>query len=109
MENDPGLLPWREGRSRSLPVHPTQLYSAACVLALCLVLNLFYRFRRRDGEVFLLFGMLYPFARFNLEMIRADSYPHILGMTDPQLAGIILFAVCGALFLRSRLLARRSA
>jgi len=107
IEANPELLVWREGRSHSLWVHPTQLYSSSFALALCLILNLVYRFRRRDGDVFLLFGLLYPIGRFYLETIRADSYGRILGLTDPQVASLLLFVVCVALLIRSRRLPRR--
>lgn len=58
---------------RSLPVHPTQLYSAIHAAALALVLWSFYPFRRRDGQVVALMMLLYPIGRFLLEMVRTDE------------------------------------
>ncbi|MCH8042820.1 MAG: prolipoprotein diacylglyceryl transferase [Planctomycetes bacterium] len=58
---------------RSLPVHPTQIYSAINALLLCLFLLAYYPYRRRDGEVFALLLTLYPISRYLLEIIRADE------------------------------------
>jgi phosphatidylglycerol---prolipoprotein diacylglyceryl transferase len=58
---------------RSVPVHPTQLYSAIDAALLALVLWLYYPFRRRDGEVFAILVTIHPISRFLLEMIRSDE------------------------------------
>lgn len=71
---------------RSLPVHPTQLYSSANAVVLCLIL---YLFRRRTqstsgskgtnglfakpGCTFALMFMLYGIARFFIEFLRDDN------------------------------------
>ena len=59
--------------SRSRPVHPTQLYSSVNAALLAWLLWSFYPFRRRDGEVVALMLLLYPIARFLLEVIRVDE------------------------------------
>jgi len=58
---------------RSLPVHPTQVYSAINATLLCLFVLAYWPFRRRDGEVFALMLTLYPITRFLLEAIRTDE------------------------------------
>ena len=58
---------------RSLPIHPTQLYSALDATLLALVLWMLYPFRRRDGEIFAVLITVYPISRFLLEMIRSDE------------------------------------
>jgi phosphatidylglycerol---prolipoprotein diacylglyceryl transferase len=58
---------------RSLPVHPTQLYSAIDAGLLCWLLWSYYPFRRRDGEVTALMLTLHPISRFLLEIIRVDE------------------------------------
>jgi phosphatidylglycerol:prolipoprotein diacylglycerol transferase len=65
---DPTNLP-----ARSLPVHPTQLYSAIDAALLCWLLWSYYPFRRRDGEVTALMLTLHPISRFLLEVIRVDE------------------------------------
>ena len=58
---------------RSLPLHPTQIYSAMNAALLCALLWFFYPFRRHDGEVFALMIIVYPIGRFLLEWIRNDE------------------------------------
>lgn len=58
---------------RSLPVHPTQLYSAIGAGLLGWVLWLAYPLRRRDGEVIGLALTLYPIGRYILEVLRVDE------------------------------------
>ena len=60
-------------RERSLPVHPTQIYSAVNAGLLAWVLWSFYPHRRYDGEVTALMLTVYPIARFLLEIIRIDE------------------------------------
>jgi phosphatidylglycerol:prolipoprotein diacylglycerol transferase len=58
---------------RSLPVHPTQVYSAVNAALLALLTWTLYSFRRRDGVVIGLLLTLYPISRFLLEHIRTDE------------------------------------
>lgn len=59
--------------TRSLPVHPTQIYSSIDAALLCWFLWSYYPFRRRDGEVTALMLTIHPISRFLLEMIRIDE------------------------------------
>jgi phosphatidylglycerol:prolipoprotein diacylglycerol transferase len=61
--------------SKSLPVHPTQIYSSINAFLLFALLMAYYPFRRRDGEVIALLLTLYPITRFLLEWIRCDEPP----------------------------------
>ncbi len=60
-------------RERSLPVHPTQLYSTINAALTAWLLWAWFPHRRRDGEVILLLFTLYPISRFLLEIIRTDE------------------------------------
>ena len=59
--------------SRSLGVHPTQIYSAITAALLCATLWFYWPVRRFDGEVFALMLILYSVARFLHEIIRRDE------------------------------------
>ena len=59
--------------SRSLLVHPTQIYSSINAALLAWFLWSYYPFRRRDGEVAALLLTIYPIARFLIEIIRVDE------------------------------------
>ncbi len=58
---------------RTLPVHPTQIYSTIDALLLCLLLLAYDPFRRREGELFALMMTVYPTTRFLIESLRTDE------------------------------------
>ena len=92
------LLP-HDRPPRSLPVHPTQIYSAINAALLCCLLLAYYPHRRRDGEVFALLLSIYPVARFLLEMIRTDEYAKFdTGLTISQLTSLAMLAGVGVLW-----------
>jgi len=81
-----GSIPWE--RFRDTPLYPSQIYSAVNALLLALVLHVAFHYRRRNGQVILMFTVLYGVSRFVLEMIRADEVPeYLLGL--PTLLGLI--------------------
>jgi len=75
-----GALP-----DKSLPVHPTQLYSSFNALLMALLVYGVFPHRRRDGEVFCLLIFAYAITRFLLEIIRTDEGSFgVTGMTISQ-------------------------
>ena len=89
---------------RSLPVHPTQIYSAINAGLLGWFLWSYYPARRRDGEVFALLITLYPITRYLLEMIRIDETSFMgTGLSISQNVSLLLLvAVAGLWFFLSR-------
>ena len=82
---------------RSLPVHPTQLYSTIDALILCLLLLVYDRFRRRDGELTALMITIYPITRFLIENIRTDEasiWGTGLHISQNISLGILAAAIC---------------
>ena len=73
-----------QGATASLPVHPTQLYSAIDGLILLILLSAYYPLRRRDGEVMGLLMVAYPITRFLIEYLRNDEAVFVAGMTISQ-------------------------
>jgi len=68
------------------PIHPSQLYSLVNALLVFLVLQLGFMRKRRHGQVFLAFVLLYAVSRFLLEFIRADeAEAYLMGL--PTLLG----------------------
>ncbi len=99
-----GLL--RSKSLASLPVHPTQLYEALACLAMAVLLIVWVLPRKRfDGQVLLLFLVLYAVARFLIEYLRADDRGSLLGLTTSQLIGVLIVAVVAVVWQR---LARRA-
>jgi phosphatidylglycerol:prolipoprotein diacylglycerol transferase len=66
-------VPLDQIQNRTLPVHPTQIYSAINAGLLSLLLWFYWPIRRFDGEVFALMLILYSIGRFLLEIIRGDE------------------------------------
>ncbi len=91
---DPNALP------RSVPVHPTQIYSAINGLVVCLFLWFVFPFRRRDGEV-LAWGLtVFPITRFLMEWVRTDEPQNFLfGMTISQTISVGLLTLAVGLWL----------
>ncbi len=90
-----GALP-----DKSLPVHPTQLYSSINALMMAVLVYGVFPHRRRDGEVFCLLIFAYAITRFMLEIIRTDEGSFgVTGMTISQnvsmcmLIGVAVLAV----------------
>jgi len=79
------VLPAADIPHRSLPVHPTQIYSAIDALLICLLLLASEPFCRRDGELFALLISIYSVTRFLIEILRSDE-PAVsgTGMTIAQ-------------------------
>lgn len=94
-DSGPSLTP-----ARSLPVHPTQLYSAIGALLLTLFLLAWYPFRRHEGEVTALMISIYPFMRILEESIRTDE-PLIgrTGMTISQNVSVLMIVAAITLWI----------
>jgi len=96
---------------RSLPIHPTQLYSAIGAFLLTFFLLAWSPIRRHDGELTALTVSIYPIMRILEEAIRHDE-PFIgrTGMTISQNVSVLLLAVAVAIWifvLRSPRIAQR--
>jgi phosphatidylglycerol:prolipoprotein diacylglycerol transferase len=83
----------------SLPVHPTQLYEAVGCLSIALVLSVWGpRHKRFDGQVGLLFLVLYAALRFLLEFLRADDRGLYLGVSTSQWVSIVIVLAVAAVW-----------
>lgn len=84
--------------SYSLPVHPTQIYSFVACLAIFFVLNVFWKYRKNDGDVMLLFGIIYSINRFCIEFLRDDNALLFDSLTISQNISIVFFLISITLF-----------
>ncbi len=81
--------------SRSLPVHPVQLYEATAVLILGFLLFRSLNRKKLNGEIFWVLGMSYGSIRFFMEFLRADSRPiYFGGTTISQAISLLIILVC---------------
>lgn len=80
------------------PVHPTFLYESLwCVLGF-IVFSLFAKYRKFDGEVFLMYLAWYGFERFFVEGLRTDSLWLVSDVIRvSQALSLILFIVSVAI------------
>ncbi|HEY1921718.1 MAG TPA: prolipoprotein diacylglyceryl transferase family protein, partial [Tepidisphaeraceae bacterium] len=80
----------------SLPVHPTQLYSAFTAFLLCGLLIIYLGLPHADGRVFALMLILEGFARYVLEMIRVEPTVFALRIHG-QSYGMSISMILGAI------------
>jgi len=62
-------------------LHPTQLYESFAMLIVFGVLLWLHKHKRFDGQVILLYTLLYSAVRFLIEFVRDDPRGDILGLT----------------------------
>jgi phosphatidylglycerol:prolipoprotein diacylglycerol transferase len=89
----------------ALKFHPTFLYESIGNLLICLALLFIarsYAERLKQGDLFLVYLILYPVLRFSLEFVRLDS-SQVLGLNANQtLMLVLIIASAGALLSRHR-------
>lgn len=76
------------------PLHPTQLYSAITLLSILLFLLYIKKFEKFEGQVFLLYLMLYACGRSIIEEFRGDEARGFVFdgfLSHSQLIALILF------------------
>lgn len=96
----PTNLPWGiivDG----VKVHPTFLYESLWDFGLFIFLILYRKNKKFDGEVFLLYGIIYSAGRFWIEGLRADSLM-FLGMRVAQLISILIIVFGLLLYYKMR-------
>jgi len=80
-----------------IPIYPVQVYESLATLAIFAILLWWYPRKTRDGEVFLIYLILYAVARFFLEFLRGDEdrgfvFHHLLSTSQ----FIAILALIGA-------------
>ena len=83
-------------------VHPTFLYESLWNVIGFVLINIFYKHKKYDGQVFLMVFGWYGFGRMLIEGLRADSlYTEIFGweFRTSQVLAAIIFIVCSALLI----------
>ena len=83
-------------------VHPTQIYESLLNIALYLGLAWFYRRKKFDGQVFIIYLIAYAFLRSFVEIFRGDYPIHYLGgwATPGQMVSIGILVLAAVLFWR---------
>jgi len=82
-------------------VHPTFLYESLWNVGVFIFLILYRRKKKVEGEVFLLYGILYSAGRFWIEGLRTDSLM-FMGMRQAQLISVVIIVSFTALLIYRR-------
>ncbi len=86
-----------------VPLHPTQFYEMGTDFLILAMIWVIRKKKRFDGQIFLVYWMLYGAARFVLEFFRGDSLRALGGFAVPQLASVVVLLLAGSLYaFRSR-------
>lgn len=83
----------------SLLLHPTQIYSSLVNLSIFIVLVLRRPKARFEGEITLLYLILYSLSRFMIEIFRGDNPEALLSLTHPQWLSLIIGISAGIVYL----------
>lgn len=81
----------------SLHLHPTQLYESFTMLAVFAFLVWLHRHKKFDGQVLIVYGIIYSIVRFSIEFIRDDPRGDLFGLTSltglstSQLVSLLVF------------------
>jgi len=93
----PTSLPWGIIVNGEM-VHPTFLYESLWCFVLFIILLLIDNKRKFEGQVFLLYGILYSIERFFVEWLRTDSL--MLGsLKQAQLLSLSIIIVFSVLYI----------
>lgn len=104
-------LPWRMGLgsgAAAVFVHPTFLYESIWNLIGFILIAAFYKKKKYDGQIFLMYLAWYGFGRMLIEGLRTDSLwlvPDVIRVS--QLLGLVSFVVSAALLIIFGILHRK--
>lgn len=96
--------PASQARPLNTPLHPTQLYSAFMIYSILVILVLVNRRKSFNGQLFLLYLMLYSIGRIWIEFYRGDlSRGFVIDQIISNSQFISFFVFCIALYFYIRL------
>ncbi|MGL1887906.1 MAG: prolipoprotein diacylglyceryl transferase [Reichenbachiella sp.] len=82
-------------------LHPTQLYSVTLLLSIFAVLWMFKRHKRFEGQIFLLYIMLYSVGRSIIEIFRGDvSRGYVIDnwVSHSQAIALVLISIMAMIY-----------
>jgi len=83
-----------------VPLHPTQLYESFLGLAIFIILISIRKFKRFEGELFLILLIIYSVMRSFIEFFRADNRGGFASLSTSQLISIPIFIFAVYLFIK---------
>jgi hypothetical protein len=86
---------------RGIGLHPTQLYEMISMVLLLFLCLAFYPYRRHDGQVWVLFMVVYSMHRFLNEILRTEPVEFgRLTLSQGISVGVLLGAIALEIYLR---------
>lgn len=83
---------------------PTQLLSSILLFTLFLILVIFWKRKKFDGQIFFTYTVLFSAGRFLIEFLRGDFRGNlILGITPTQVVSVLVFIVSVIIILKKLL------
>ena len=83
----------------TLGVHPTFLYESLWNILGFILINIFYKKKRFDGQIVLMYFSWYGFGRMFIELLRTDSLTNGNNIRVSSLIGLLSFLIAGSLLL----------
>ena len=83
----------------TIGVHPTFLYESLWNILGFILINIFYKKKRFDGQIMLMYFTWYGFGRMFIELLRTDSLTNGSNIRISSLIGLLSFIVAGSLLL----------
>lgn len=83
------------------PLHPTQLYSATLIFSILIILLMFKRHKRFEGQLFFIYIILYATGRGIIEIFRGDeARGYIIEnvLSHSQFISIIVIAITAVVY-----------
>ena len=104
-----GLVPNIESTKVMPYFHPTFLYESLWNLLGFIIINIFYKKKKFDGQILLMYISWYGFGRMFIEGLRTDAlFIGNTGIRVSQLLGFLLFAVASALIVLGLIAAKKN-
>lgn len=75
-----------------ISVYPTQLFESGAEFLIFFILFSFRKQKKFDGQILVLYLVLYSIARFSIDFLRGDT-DRYLGFTSAQYVSMILFSL----------------
>ncbi len=92
----PTDLPWAINVNGQM-VHPTFLYESLWCFLLFILLMKLSKHRKFDGQIILIYGILYSLERFFVEWLRIDSL-YIFGFRTAQVVSAASIIACSIIY-----------
>ena len=88
---------------------PSQLISSCLMVTIFLILVAFWKRKRFDGQIFLIYAVLFSVGRFFIEFLRGDFRGSlILGVTPTQIVSIVIFVIGAVIWNKLLLIKKKS-